>query len=61
VAIANQIMGEEGEDLNERFTFAGGVIFDWMKAQGMYTTDPKSVQDRVARLGLAGYFDKRLA
>ncbi len=46
-------MREHGE-LAKKFTFSGSVLFEQMKARGLYTTDSKSVQDRVEQAGLAG-------
>lgn len=50
-------MREHGE-LAKKFTFSGSVLFEQMKARGLYTTDSKRVQDRVEQTGMAGVFSK---
>ncbi|MFW6373564.1 MAG: FAD-dependent oxidoreductase [Thermodesulfobacteriota bacterium] len=50
-------MREHGE-LAKKFTFSGSVLFEQMKAKGLYTTDSGAVRDRVDRTGLSGVFSK---
>ena len=42
--------------LNERYTFAGGVFFDRMKANLLYATDVNEIEKRVEKAGLKQIF-----
>ena len=39
---------------SERYTFAGGLFFDHMKENGLYTTDVSVIKSRVSDRGLLG-------
>ncbi|MBR3785181.1 MAG: FAD-dependent oxidoreductase [Firmicutes bacterium] len=39
------------------FTFAGDAFFDHMKAVGLYTTDKKQIERRIADAGLTGRYN----
>ena len=54
--VRERMRTEDG--LGQKFTFSGSVYFERMKQKGLYTTDVKTVEDRVAKAGLAGVFDK---
>jgi len=60
IALAIRTMAEEGEDLDARFTFAGESVFQWMKDSGLYSTDNAAIKERIASLGLTGYFERPL-
>lgn len=60
IALANKKMQEEGDDLMERYTFAGGIIFEWMKEKDLYTTDTEKVKERIEKLGLTDFFSRPL-
>lgn len=61
IDIANKTMAEEGEDLNQRFTFAGESVFTWMKESGIYTTDIGAIKARIENAGLTNFFNKAVA
>lgn len=52
--VADQTANKEG--LRKRFTFAGSVYFERMKAMGFYTINKKTIQNRVKRAGLQNTF-----
>ena len=39
---------------SERYTFAGGLFFDYMNENGLYTTDVSEIKRRVGDRGLSG-------
>ncbi|WP_373498308.1 FAD-dependent oxidoreductase [Desulfococcus sp.] len=51
-------MREKGE-LAKKFTFSGSVLFEEMKARGLYATRPDRIAERVDRSGLLGVFSPR--
>ena len=53
-----QARTSEGRKL--RYTFAGSIYFNRMKALGLYTMDVKEIENRVAKLNLDGVFDQKL-
>ena len=59
IAHANKSLKEEGAD-KLKFTFAGSVYFNRMKELDFYTTDKKSIEERVRKTGLEGIFDKKI-
>lgn len=59
IAHANKSLKEEGAD-KLKFTFAGSIYFNRMKELGFYTTDKKSIEERVRKTGLEGIFDKKI-
>lgn len=59
IAHANKSLKEEGSD-KLKFTFAGSIYFNRMKELGFYTTDKKSIEERVRKTGLEGIFDKKI-
>ena len=50
-------MREKGE-LAKKFTFSGSVLFEGMKARGLYSTRPEQIAAAVDRAGLMGVFDR---
>lgn len=42
--------------MGKKYTFSGSVLFEHLKAEGLYTTDKPAVQKRVAQAGLSGVF-----
>jgi hypothetical protein len=48
-------MGEEG-GLGLKYTFSGSVYFERMKELGLYSTDVREIERRVAAAGLTGVF-----
>ena len=46
----------EHHELTKKFTFSGSVLFDRMKARGLYTTDRKTIVERVDQTGLIDIF-----
>lgn len=52
--VREQMETEAG--LGFKYTFSGSVYFDRMKKTGLYTTDPKAIEQRVNEAGLAGIF-----
>jgi len=52
--VREQMTTEEG--LGCKFTFSGSVYFERMKEKGTYTTDRKTVRERVEAAGLLGIF-----
>ena len=44
---------------SERYTFAGGSFFEIMKKEGLYSTDPDEIAQRVEREDLTKLFAKR--
>ena len=46
-------------ELTGKYTFSGSVYFERMKKLGLYTTDNKSIAERVAKLGLKDVFKVR--
>ena len=52
--VREQMATEEG--LGCKFTFSGSVYFERMKEKGTYTTDRKTVRERVEAAGLLGIF-----
>lgn len=53
-----QARTSEGRKL--RYTFAGSIYFNRMKALGLYTMDVEEIENRVAKLNLDGVFDQKL-
>lgn len=47
------------EKYGERYTFAGGAFFEIMKNEGLYSTDPDEITERVERTGLTGLFAEK--
>ena len=39
------------------FTFAGDVFFEYMKEQGLYSTDVSEIRSRIGRAGLSGIYN----
>jgi hypothetical protein len=58
IGFVRQQMREEGV-LSLKYTFSGSVYFERMKAQGLYTTDRKQIEQRVGKAGLTGVFAGR--
>lgn len=56
--VKEQMNTEEGIRL--KYTFSGSVYFTRMKELGLYTTDIKEIQDRVAKAGLTGIYEKQI-
>lgn len=48
------------EGRKNRYTFAGAEFFNRMKERGLYSTDRKEIQNRIASLGLTDIFNKKL-
>ncbi len=46
--------------LGKKYTFSGSVLFERMKKLGLYSTDERSIRERVEKTGLAGIFSKPL-
>ncbi|AYO30658.1 FAD-dependent oxidoreductase [Biomaibacter acetigenes] len=57
--VNEQLKAEHG--LYKRFTFAGSTYFERMKQLGLYETSPEVIKERVAKLGLTGFFNENLA
>ena len=51
-------MGEEG-GLGLKYTFSGSVYFERMKALGLYSTDVREIEERVAAAGMTGVFAEK--
>ena len=47
------------EGLGYKYTFSGSVFFDRMKQKGLYSTDPREIEERVDRAGMTGIFSKQ--
>ena len=45
---------------HERYTFAGGIFFEKMKEDGLYSTDIPAIEKRVKDLELFSYFSERI-
>lgn len=54
--VRTQMKTEEG--LGYKYTFSGSVYFDRMKQKGLYSTDVREIEKRVAVAGLTGVFSK---
>lgn len=52
--VREQVDTEDG--LNYKYTFSGSVLFDRMKAKGLYTTDTRKIRDRIADCGMENVF-----
>lgn len=52
--VREQMEREDGLAL--RYTFSGSVLFDHLRARGLYTTSVAEVKERVARAGVEGLF-----
>ena len=44
------------EGLGQKYTFSGSIYFERMKQKGLYTTNPKEIQERVEASGMNGVF-----
>ena len=44
---------------NERYTFSGGSFFEIMKEEGLYSTDPDEIMQRVEHEGLQNLFTEK--
>lgn len=42
--------------LNYKYTFSGSILFDRMKAKGLYTTDTRKIRDRIEDCGMENVF-----
>lgn len=42
--------------LDYKYTFSGSILFDRMKAKGLYTTDTRRIRDRIADCGMENVF-----
>ncbi len=59
ISYANyKIMSKEGR--KNRYTFAGGELFDRMKAQGIYSTNSEEILNRIKKLNLDGVLSQKL-
>lgn len=47
-------------DKKSRYTFAGSIYFDRMKAMGLYTLDKDEIRKRVEKVELSGVFEEKL-
>jgi hypothetical protein len=54
--VRTQMDTEDG--LGYKYTFSGSIYFDRMKQKGLYTTDPKKIEERVDKAGMLGIFSK---
>lgn len=52
--VRQQIDIEAG--LNYKYTFSGSILFDRMKAKGLYTTDTRKIRDRIEDCGMENVF-----
>lgn len=59
IAYTNE-MARLASGLKNRYTFSGGVYFARLCEQGLYTTDPAVVKQRIARMDLTDIFRVRL-
>ena len=50
---------ETVEGLGQKYTFSGSIYFERMKQKGLYTINPKEIQERVEASGLTGAFSAR--
>ena len=48
------------EGMSKKYTFAGSVYFERMKARNLYTTERKEIAARVEALGLTNVFEKSI-
>lgn len=48
------------EGRKDRYTFAGSVYFNRMKALGLYTMDIKAIEDRIKKVNLDNIFNQKL-
>ncbi len=46
----------EKNELGQKFTFSGSVLFERLKKRNLYTTDRQEIADRVEKAGLTGVF-----
>jgi folate-dependent tRNA-U54 methylase TrmFO/GidA len=44
--------------LGYKYTFSGSVFFERMKQKGLYSTDRKAIEERVAKAGMIRIFSK---
>ncbi|HHW92693.1 MAG TPA: FAD-dependent oxidoreductase [Firmicutes bacterium] len=51
---------ETTEGLRKKYTFSGSIYFQRMQELGLYTTDRKKIEDRVAAAGLTGIYDRQI-
>jgi hypothetical protein len=58
IGFVRQQMREEGI-LGLKYTFSGSVYFERMQARGLYTTDRRQIEQRVAAAGLSMMFAQR--
>lgn len=47
---------QDEENLGQKFTFSGSVLFERLQEQGLYTTDIQAIRQRVERAGLIDVF-----
>lgn len=48
------------EGLKKKYTFSGSVYFQRMQELGLYATEPETIRNRVARVGLTGLYNKKI-
>ncbi|ENZ02028.1 hypothetical protein HMPREF1092_01263 [Clostridium thermobutyricum] len=59
IAFANE-MSKTSEGRKMRYTFAGSVFFNRMKAEGLYLENPYDIKVKVKKLGLDDIFNLRI-
>jgi hypothetical protein len=56
--VNKEIQTEEGQ--RNRYTFSGGLYFERMKKQGLYSTDIKEIRTRIKNAGMIDIFSEKL-
>jgi hypothetical protein len=56
--VKEEMQTEEG--MLKKFTFSGSVYFDRMKELGLYSTDVREIEQRVADAGMSGIYEKKV-
>lgn len=59
ISFSNKKMHEVDGD-KSKFTFAGAIYFERMKARNLYSIDSKELYDRVEKAGLINIYDSKL-
>jgi hypothetical protein len=55
--VRTQMQTEAG--LGYKYTFSGSIYFERMKQKNLYSTDPKAIEEGVAKAGMIGVFAKQ--
>ncbi|TYP59883.1 FAD-dependent oxidoreductase [Thermosediminibacter litoriperuensis] len=59
IAYVNEQMKTE-EGISKKYTFSGSVYFERMKHLGLYTTDIEEIRNRVRKVGMIDFFNRKV-